>query len=163
MENSKTTEPEESKDAFLIFLQYRGKCTETWHHDIHKTGLHCKVVFTLRKLKTITPSLKEPVEKSLKSGIVYKISCPRCNSCYIGQTGWHLQTRLREHSSRKGPAKEHIAKCETAWSEDNVSILSATSQGEVHLLTLEALWIREIKPDINTKDEYRSRELTIKF
>ena len=56
-----------------------------------------------------------------------------------------------------------MAKCETDWSEDNVSILSATSQGEVHLLTLEALWIREIKPDINTKDEYRSRELTIKL
>ena len=163
MENTKTTEPEESKDAFLIFLQYRGKCTETYAHDIHKTGLPCKVVFTLRKLKTITPSLKEPVEKSLKSGIVYKISCPRCNACYVGQTGRHLQTRLREHSHSKGPVKEHMTKCETDWSEKDVSVLSATSQGEVHLLTLEALWIREIKPVINTKDEFRSRELTIKL
>ena len=102
-------------------------------------------------------------KKSLKSGIVYTISCPHCNACYVGQTGRHLQTRLREHSNRKGPVKEHMAKCETDWSEDNVSILSATSQGEVHLLTLEALWIREIKPVINTKDEYRSRELTIKL
>ena len=53
--------------------------------------------------------------------------------------------------------------CETDWSEDNVYILGTTSQGEVHLLTLEALWIRELKPVINTKDEFRSRELTIKL
>ena len=32
-----------------------------------------------------------------------------------------------------------------------------------HLLTLEALYIREIKTELNTKDEYWSRELTIKF
>ena len=56
-----------------------------------------------------------------------------------------------------------MTKCETDWSEKDVSVLSATSQGEIHLLTLEALWIREIKPVINTKDEYRSRELTIKL
>ena len=33
-------------------------------------------------------------------------------------------------------------------------------KGEVHLLTIiEALYsIREIKPDLNTKDEFRSRE-----
>ena len=28
-------------------------------------------------------------------------------------------------------------------------------------MTQEALWIREIKPSINTKDEYRSRELVV--
>ena len=32
-----------------------------------------------------------------------------------------------------------------------------------HLLTLEALYIGEIRPELNTKDEYQSRELTIKF
>ena len=29
-------------------------------------------------------------------------------------------------------------------------------------MTLEALWIWEIKTNINTKDEYKSRQLTIK-
>ena len=37
------------------------------------------------------------------------------------------------------------------------------SQGEYYLLTLEALHIRELKPQINTKDEYKSRELMIKL
>ncbi len=31
------------------------------------------------------------------------------------------------------------------------------------LLALEALYIQEIKPKLNTKDEYRSRTLTLKL
>ena len=38
-----------------------------------------------------------------------------------------------------------------------------SARGEAFLLTLEALFIRELKPRINTKDEYRSRELKIKL
>ena len=34
-----------------------------------------------------------------------------------------------------------------------------TNQGENTLLTLEALQIKDIKPSINTKDEFRSRAL----
>ena len=48
-------------------------------------------------------------------------------------------------------------------SEDDVDILQQTSRGESHLLTFEALHIEELKPEINTKDEYRSRTLTIKL
>ena len=29
--------------------------------------------------------------------------------------------------------------------------------------TLEALWIKELAPEINTKDEWKMRELTIKL
>ena len=31
------------------------------------------------------------------------------------------------------------------------------------LLTLDALFINELKPDLNTKDDYGSRTLTLKF
>ena len=34
---------------------------------------------------------------------------------------------------------------------------------QITLLTLEALWIRDVKPQLNTKDEFRSRALTIKL
>ena len=59
--------------------------------------------------------------------------------------------------------KTHLKKCDITISEANVDILASTSRGESHLLTLEALWQRELKPEINTKDEYRSRELMIKL
>ena len=108
------------------------------------------------------PSLKPPVPKLLKSGVVYKIECPRCNSCYVGQTSRHLQTRFKEHVG-KGPVQQHFRDCDSVLSEECVSVLGATSKGEVTLLTLEALWIREVKPELNTKDEFRSRQLTIKL
>ena len=47
--------------------------------------------------------------------------------------------------------------------DENVDILQTSSRGENYLLTLEALHIRELRPQINTKDEYRSRELIIKM
>ena len=121
----------------------------------------CKVIFTLRKLKTVLPSLKEPVEKNLRSGIVYKIMCSHCEVCYVGKTRRHLQARVQEHLRRKGPVKTHLEKCVDGISEDSVEILGSTTKGEVHLLTLEALWIREIKPFLNTQDTMRSRDLKL--
>ena len=59
--------------------------------------------------------------------------------------------------------KKHLQQCGATLTEDQVDILQMSSRGEDFLLTLEALHIRERKPQINTKDEYRSRELTIKL
>ena len=47
--------------------------------------------------------------------------------------------------------------------KENVSVLQSTNRSFVYLMTLEALWIREIKPKINTRDEYKSCELSIKL
>ena len=59
--------------------------------------------------------------------------------------------------------KKHLAACKTNLTEEDVDILKATARGEAYLLTLEALFIRELMPRINTKDEYRNRELKIKL
>ena len=48
-------------------------------------------------------------------------------------------------------------------SEKNRDIVCSILRGEVHLLTLEALWIRDMQPLINVKDEYKRKELVIKF
>ena len=76
-------------------------------------------------------------------------------------------TRFKEQKDTKGKSVyKHLLACgarEELSDERDLDILCSTLRGEVHLLTLEALWIREIKPSINVKDEYRSRELTIKF
>ena len=147
----------------FIKVQYRGKSTEDYARALHKINAPCTIVMTLRKLKTTLPSLKPPIEKILKSGIVYEIQCPRCTASYVGQTSRHLQTRLKEHILRRGPMKTHLKDCEISITEEHVRILHTTTRGENHLLTLEALHIREKKPTINTKDEYRSRELIIKL
>ena len=160
--NNQATSETTSKKHPLI-VQYRGKCTEDYARALHRCSAPCMIIMTLRKLKTTMPSLKPPVEKMLRSGVVYKITCPRCNACYVGQTSRHLQTRFREHLNNSGPVKNHLLKCNTKIAEDDIEILTSTSRGENYLLTLEALVIRELMPGINTKDEYRSRTLTIKI
>ena len=150
------------KDKFRFFVNYRGKATEKLANDFKRLNAPCKIVMTTKKVKTVMPSLKPAIEKTLRSGIVYKISCSRCQACYVGQTSRHLQTRFTEHVKDSGPMKKHLAQCNTNATSDNVIMLHQTARGVIHLQTLEALYIREFNPSINTKDEYRRRELTIK-
>ncbi len=70
----KKNEEETTEKPFLIFLQYRGKCSESYARDIRRlyttdvvTSVPCRIVFTLKKLRTVLPSLKEPVEKFHRS------------------------------------------------------------------------------------------------
>ena len=82
----------------------------------------------------------------------------------MGQTDRHMTTHLIEHVHKAGPMKTHITTvCDTTLTGDDVEILHSTSRGENYLLTLEALYIRERKPTLNTKDEYKRKELVIKL
>ena len=47
--------------------------------------------------------------------------------------------------------------------KESVTSIQSTTRSIPFLKTLEALWQRGIRPTINTKDEYRSRELTLKL
>ena len=148
----------------LLFIQYRGKCTEAFARALHRCKAPGTVVMTLRKLKTVLPSLKPSVEKKIRSGVVYKVHCPRCRACYVGCTTRHLITRSGEHrTQKKKTMARHLKECQAKITCDDFEILASSSRGQNHLETLEALFIREINPQINTKDEYRSKELTIKL
>ena len=52
-----------------------------------------------------------------------------------------------------------MMQCFGGITEESVDILGATSRGEMHLLTLEALWRRELNPYLNTQDTMQSRDL----
>ena len=158
-----TTSSSQKSEKPKLRVQYRGKCTEDYARALHKINAPCVIVMTLRKLKTVLPSLKPSVEKMYRSGVVYQLKCPRCTACYVGETGRHMQVRFKEHIQRQGPMKKHLTNCKTTLSVEDVDILHQTARGESFRLTLEALHIRERKPTINTKDEYRTRELTIKL
>ena len=163
MDNNTNNDTGAAVEKRMIFIQYRGKCTEDYARALHKIGAPCIVVMTLRKLKTVMPSLKTPVEKRLRSRIVYKMNCPRCDACYVGCTIRHWQTRFGEHMKPSQPMKKHLKQCYTSITLADTEILAACSRSEAYLLTLEALYIDEVKPIINTKDEYKSRTLTIKL
>ena len=152
------------KDKFMFFIQYRGKATEKLAYSFKRLNAPCKVIMTTRKAKTVMPSLKPTVPRMLSSGVVYQIQCPACACSYIGQTVRHLQTRVREHLGRSGTIRRHTDNCDKSIqiTEEHVSIL-AKSNSASKLLTLEALFINQMNPKLNTKDEYRSRTLTLKF
>ena len=151
------------QDKFKFFVKYRGKITEKLAFSLKKLNAPCRVIMTMSKTKHCLPSLKPLVPKMLQSNVVYKITCPRCESSYVGQTARHLQQRFREHIGNKGPIKSHFETCSITPDNNLISVLGRSFKGESRLLTLEALFIKEFAPVLNTKDEYRSRTLTLKF
>ena len=96
-----------------------------------------------------------------QSHVVYKVTCPHCSMSYVGQTARHLATSIREHCSSGGKLKPHFESCKVEPTNESVKILGKAKGDK--LLTLEALFISELVPKLNTKDEFRSRELKLKF
>ena len=154
------------KDWFKFFVTYRGKPTDQLAMSFKKLNCPVKLIMTTRKLKTCLPSLKSPVPKMLLSNVVYKLKCPGCSSSYVGQTVRHMQRRFREHVGSGGTLRLHFEECNTVWNStpesDIVQILDKCNSVP-RLMALEALYIKDIKPDLNTKDEFRSRTLTLKL
>ena len=113
-------------------------------------------------MKSLLQPIKPSVEKALKNGVIYKIVCPRCDACYVGMTNRHIITRYKEHMIKSMPAGSHLNKCNAKVLIENVFIL-ASSSNQKQLSILEALFIKDIKPTLNTKDEYKRHTLTIKI
>ena len=151
-----------NKDKFKFFINYRGKPTEQLARSFKKLNAPCNVIMTTKKMKFELPSLKPLVPRMLQSNVVYQISCPGCNSSYVGQTTRHLQRRFKEHTGNKGPVKTHFENCGIIPDQNIIKIIGKANT-LAKLLTLEALFIKEICPLLNTKDEWRSRTLTLKF
>ena len=170
-ESKKETEETEKEENDLFFINYRGKITEEYAKTLKNIceskespafRIPIKIIMTMRKLKTLMPTLKEKVPKMLKSDVVYQITCPVCKDSYVGQTERHMVTRFKEHIQRNGPVKEHIDRCDTDLSEEDIEI-KMELMNKNKLLTYEALFIKQIQPVINTKEEYKSKKLTIKW
>ena len=93
------------------------------------------------------------MEKALQSGVVYQITCPRCESRYVGQSVRHLITRIKEHSRLSSPVGVHFKNCESIISmNDDVKVI-AKARSQRQLLIEEALYIKYLRPTINTKEE----------
>ena len=107
-----STDKENNDQPKINFvIEYRGISTEKFLKQLRSSNVPVQPVVTLRKVKTALPSLKPEVKRELKSRVVYKINCPGCNACYVGQTTRHVITRFNEHNNRNGPIKIHFEQC----------------------------------------------------
>ena len=107
------------------------------------------------------PNLKSGFDEDLKSHAVYELTSNDCKYIYVGQTCWHITTRFAEHAKAESPM-EIIA---IEWNGDRKAfqwkILDNCGK-KSKLMTLGALYIRTLKPAINTREEYQTREMTMK-
>ena len=151
----------------MVFIQYRGEISEMFAKKLKDCGAPIKPILTLRKIKTVLPSLKPNVEKLISSNLIYHYQCPKCKFSYVGMTSRHLITRIGEHiqgGENKGPIKQHSEICTNENpTSSNFKILKKTQRNMLYLSILEALYIREISPELNVKDEFRGRMLRIKI
>ena len=83
-----------------FFLQYRGRPSDWFKKQLKSINyLNINVVFTIRKFRSVLPSLKCSVPAHLKSHVIYEITCLGCSAQYVGQTQRHLKTRCKEHAN----------------------------------------------------------------
>ena len=125
---------------------------------------NAQIIFTTRKMKSCMPSLKSSFSSGLISKVVYRLECCGYKSIYVGQTVRHLTSRIEEHRKEDTPVGQQIRQCssESGMSEFKWKIIDQASSN-VKFCTLEALLISKERPAINPRDEFRSRELTLRL
>ena len=149
---------QENTEKQQFVLQYRVNISIEFVKKLNK--IHpVETIFTIRKLNSCLPSLKSSFDKDLKSHVVNEHTCNGCKSIYAGQTCRHIITRVAEHAKANSPMGVHAIKCNVDKTAFQWKILDQCGN-QSKLMTLEALYIRTLKPAINKRDEYRTRELT---
>ena len=130
-----------------------------------KTKKLCKlqVVFTTPKLRSCLPTLKSSFDRDLMSHVECEIKCNGCGSLYVGHTSRHVTTSITEHQKHQkkdSQVGQHLVECRGATNDIDWKILNACrTVGK--LMIIEAIYISKLKPALNTRDEYRGRELTL--
>ena len=147
-----------------MFLPYRGHATDTYIKKLTNIGALIRPIITTTKVKHVLPTLKPKIPKEFQSNLVYQFKCSRCNSTYVGKTCRHLLVRVQEHRTKKKQViRSHADACNTEVTMDDFKILTKTNRNNDFLETLEALFIRELKPSLNTKEDFRNKVLRLKF
>ena len=132
--------------------------------NIIKKHFHCicpKIILKNPKSIGSLFKFKDKVPKLMRSLVIYKHSCPRCNlGTYLGSTKRMLKVRIDSHqgvSHRTGCSlskkefsniREHANKCKTNLSYDDFEILTQ-AKDETSLLILESLYIKQLVPPLN--------------
>jgi hypothetical protein len=147
-----------------MFLPYRGQATDAYIKKLTNIGALIRPIITTTKVKDVLPTLKPKIPKEFQSNLVYQFKCSRCTSTYVGKTWRHLLVRVQEHRNKKKQViRKHADDCNSEVTMDNFKILTKTNRNNDFLETLEALFIRELKPNLNTKEDFRNKDLRLKF
>ena len=135
-------------------------------NSINKNLPFCKIKVIFNSTARLSNffRVKDKVPFDLPSNVVYKFSCGRCNATYYGETYWHLNIRVSEHSGvypltgKKSKAKtttaikDHMLFCDHVVSLEDFKIL-ASINSEFHLKIKESLFTSREKPELNRNEK----------
>ena len=104
---------------------------------VRRTPTPLKVHVCYRPHQTLKQLLSRPkdtVPDLQKSGVLYQIPCASCPASYIGQRGWRLEQRMKEHERAVEAVDfNSSALAEHAWTNEhtvdwmNVKVLTVTN------------------------------------
>ena len=108
---------------------------------------------------------KDTIPVPLRSSLVYKYVCNRCNAVYVGKTSRHLLTRVSEHRGVSYRTSVPLSnppfsaiRNHTFINHENYSIspdeftIIDTAQSDYQLLKKESILIKQIQPNLNNMD-----------
>ena len=147
-----------------VSLAY-GLETVNFVKSITKTSKTLPVQFILNteKFRDDMSQLKCPVAVFIRNKVLYSITCSVCDALYVGQTNRHLTTRL-EHCRMGTPVREHFESCgvssgEVRWQSRIVDSAKSVDP----LLSLEALRVGDLQPQVITKVEFSPKSLMLRM
>ena len=131
--------------------------------ELCKENFNIKLVFNSVKIKNYF-SYKDPISDDSKYFVVYKFTCARCSSNYIGETCLHFKIRIEEHI--KKDIKTHIFKhlhstatCFDSYNSLCFKIIDNASS-KFDLKIKEALHINWRKPNLKAQQNHLARTLS---
>ena len=159
-----------TKEKFDIILPFLGNISGRTKKRITRLFQNylpqCKINFVFRSKTRLSSllSFKDKLPFLLNAGIIYKYTCSRCNSTYVGKTKRHIKKRYCEHQGRspltgklvKGQlsttVRDHTLDCDTVVEFSDFSILGRDSRNDF-LKIKESLFIRKEKPNLNIQGQ----------
>ena len=130
-----------------------------------RSGFPSEMYLTARSIHSSRGMLVNKLPRELRSRVIYKFTCACCNACYIGETGRHFSTRVREHlsSDKSSHIFKHLLsseRCRQSCSTDCFEILDSAPT-KFQLKLKEAMHINWEKPNLNQQVHHVNLTLTL--
>ena len=160
---------DECQEAAMIVLPFLGSYSKLIEKKIKQSLRqhlpNARVNFVYRASTRLHSlfSFKDQIPSYLHSGVVYRYTCSRCKSTYIGETIRHTKRRYYEHMGRSAltgklltrqvpsAVSEHNKTCKNTIEESDFTILCKDNVSEYNLQVKETLFIHRDRPKLNTQ------------
>ena len=159
-------QPSNANKTFYISFPYFGAQSENLKLELltllrrYFTDINFHIILVNKfTIQSIFP-FKDRLPIHMRSSLVYKYSCSRCESQYVGSTTRTLGARVAEHVGRSyrterflaaplnSSIRDHSYECDSKVSIEDFKILTSNSNSN-DLRILESLYIFKLKPKLN--------------